>query len=40
MVDPNINKTLYEKPKYKDYKSSFFKNKKTIKKQLLEKILL
>ena len=31
--DPNINKTIYEKPKYKDYKSSFFKiknNKKTI----------
>jgi len=31
--DPNIHKTLYDKPKYKDYKSSFFKiknNKKTI----------
>ena len=31
--DPNINKTIYDKPKYKDYKSSFFKlknNKKTI----------
>ena len=31
--DPNINKTINEKPKYKDYKSSFFKiknNKKTI----------
>lgn len=25
--DPNINKTIYEKPKYKDYKSSFFKTK-------------
>jgi len=31
--DPNIYKTLNDKPKYKDYKSSFFKiknNKKTI----------
>ncbi|MBT3611506.1 MAG: hypothetical protein HN522_01005 [Flavobacteriales bacterium] len=31
--DPNIHKTLYDKPKYKDYKSNFFKiknNKKTI----------
>tara|TARA_Y100001954_G_scaffold224425_1_gene263813 strand:- start:1990 stop:2739 length:750 start_codon:yes stop_codon:yes gene_type:complete len=31
--DPNINKTIKEKPKYKDYQSSFFKiknNKKTI----------
>ena len=25
--DPNINKTIYDKPKYKDYKSSFFKTK-------------
>ena len=31
--DPNINNSIYEKPKYKDYKSSIFKiknNKKTI----------
>ena len=31
--DPNIHKTIYDKPNYKDYKSSFFKiknNKKTI----------
>ena len=29
--DPNINKTIYDKPKYKDYKSSLFKIKKNKK---------